>query len=565
MKNIVILGAGTGGTLVANLLNHQLNLSEWQLIIIDQAHTHLYQPGLSWLPFGLYGYEDGHSLVKPITDPLPRNAQFINAAITFIDHHNQIVTTSHGNYTYDILVCALGCHLEPTEVEGLAAALGHQVYTFYTLDQAEKLRSALDRMRHGHLVLNICDMPIKCPIAPIEFMFLADYYFNLREIRHLIDLTFVTPLSGAFTKPNADRILTTIAQRKGIKIVPNFNISAVDTATNSIRSFEGQTIEYDLLVTIPPNRGPKVLEISGLGDANGYAITDPRTLRSKLAEHIYFIGDNANVNTSKASSVAHFEAETIVNNILREINGKAPMPTFDGHANCFIESGYHKALLVDFNYDMEPLSGDFPLPYAGPFSLLKESYLNHVGKITFKWVYWNMLLPGHLGYVPMLPSHMSILGKDVTSLSQIRSAQLLRIKDVMTTAVITISQGASLTEATDLMLDKHISGLPVLNADGHLIGIITAGDLISALNNGNGMHGPLRLIARKCRNPKRMGTIVDDLMTRNPITIKTTDTLQVAIALMDNNNIKRLIVTDDTNRVIGIVSRTDLIKLFVLK
>jgi sulfide:quinone oxidoreductase len=349
-------------------------------------------------------------------------------------------------------------------------------------------------------------------------------------------------------------------------VIPNFNLAAVDTEANCIKSFEGATINYDLLVTIPPNVGPKVIDVSGLGDGNGYALTDPRTLKSKRAEHIYFIGDNTNVATSKAGSVAHFEAETVVKNILREIDGKPPLASYDGHANCFIESGHHKALLIDFNYDMEPLSGDYPLPYAGPFSLLQESYLNHMGKMTFKWIYWNMLLPGRLSHVPLLPSHMSILGKDLTSTTQVRNAQLLHVSDVMSKNIVTIIQGSSLNEAATLMTKQHLSGLPVLDVEEHLVGILTEGDFLAAMDaDGAGLTGPLEIMLRRYRTRKHMGTIVDDIMTRNPITIKPDDVLQTAITLMERNRVKRLVVTDNQGKVAGIISRADLMKLFTLK
>ena len=285
----------------------------------------------------------------------------------------------------------------------MAEEMGRGVHTFYTLDGALAMREAIANMKEGRLVIDICEMPIKCPVAPLEFAFLADYYFTQKGIRDRIEISLVTPYTGAFTKPNANRILSKVAQDKGIQVVPNFATSAVDMAARAIRTFDGRTVEFDLLCAIPPNLGPAVLDESGLGDGAGYGLTDPRTLKSRKAEHIYLLGDNTNVSTSKAGSVAHFEAETVVENLLREIEGKPPLPSFDGHANCFVETGHHKAMLLDFNYDIEPLEGSFPLPYAGPFSLLEESYMNHVGKIAFKWVYWNMLLPGRLPNVPLLP------------------------------------------------------------------------------------------------------------------------------------------------------------------
>ena len=464
MKNIVILGAGTGGALTANLLSHRLDLTQWTITVIDRSSLHGYQPGPLFLPFGMYGYRELADVVKPIVEPLPRGVGFITSEVHLIDHEQREIHTEQGNVPYDFLVCALGCRTAPEEIEGMAPAMGRDVHTFYTLEGALAMREAIAGMKEGKLVVDICEMPIKCPVAPLEFAFLADWHFREQGIRDRIEISLVTPYTGAFTKPNANRILSKVADEKGIRVVPNFATSAVDPGRRQIRTFDGRTVDYDLLCAIPPNLGPAVIDGSGLGDGAGYAITDPRTLKSRKAERIYLLGDNTNVATSKAGSVAHFEAETVVENLLREIDGKPPLQTFDGHANCFVETGHHKAMLLDFNYDIEPLEGSFPLPLAGPFSLLEESHLNHLGKLAFKWVYWNMLLPGHLPNVPLLPSHMSFMGKNLETAPQIRVARAMHVRDVMTSDVVSVRQGSALPAAAELMVAKKVSGLPVLDA-----------------------------------------------------------------------------------------------------
>ncbi len=566
MKNIVILGAGTGGALVANLLSHRLDLRLWQITVIDRGSLHVYQPGLLFLPFGMYGYHTQEDVVRPISAPLPRNVDLVRTDIRLIDHAKRVVQTDRGTYPYDFLISALGCRSAPEEVEGMADQMGIGVHTFYTLEGALAMQKPLAEMTEGRLVIDIAEMPIKCPVAPLEFAFLADYHFRQKGVRDRIDISLVTPYTGAFTKPNANRILSKVALEKGVNVVPNFAVAAVDGAEKQIRTFDGRTVDYDLLCAIPPNLGPAVIDDSGLGDGAGYAITDSRTLKAKNAERIYLLGDNTNVATSKAGSVAHFEAETVVENLLREIEDKPPLQTFDGHANCFVETGHHKAMLLDFNYDIEPLEGSFPLPYAGPFSLLEESYLNHMGKLAFKWVYWNMLLPGHLPNVPLLPAHMSFMGKDLNTAPQIRVARAMQVRDVMTKEVITVRQGTSLPAAADLIVAKRVSGVPVVNADDKLVGILTEADFMSAMNlDGFSLGNALETIVRKRRARKGMGTIVDDIMTKAPITIRAHDTLEAAVARMDKNKVKRLVVTGEDQRVHGIVSRADLVKIFAAK
>jgi sulfide:quinone oxidoreductase len=567
MKQLLILGAGTGGALIANLLSHRLDLRQWVITVVDRSDTHVYQPGLLFLPFGLYGHDDHRDLTRPIGEPLPRNVNFLAADILRIDAEKKTVETTITTLRYDFLVCSLGCRVAPEEIEGLAEPMGRDgVHTFYTLEGAVAMRSALERMKEGRLVIDVCDMPIKCPVAPIEFAFLADYYFTQRGVRDAVDITLVTPYSGAFTKPNANRVLTEIARKKGVNVVADFAAESVDAAAKTVKSFDGRTLEYDLLCAIPPNLGPQVVDDSGLGDGTGYALTDPRTLKSRNADFIYFLGDNTNVSTSKAGSVAHFEAETIVENVLREIEGKPALPTFDGHANCFIETGYSKAMLLDFNYDIEPLEGSFPMAHVGPFSLLKESYMNHVGKLAFQWVYWNLLLKGRLPNVPLLPSHMNFVGKDLETTPHARHAREMKVRDVMTKDVVSVGSGSALTAAATLMVQKKVSGVPVLDVHSRLVGVLTEADFLSAMNlEQSNVTDALETVVRKRRARKGMGTIVDDIMTAPPITIREDETLRTAVTLMDTNRIKRLIVTDDERKVRGVVSRTDLIRLYAMK
>jgi sulfide:quinone oxidoreductase len=564
MKELLILGAGTGGSVAANMLNGKLNLKEWRITVIDRALTHIYQPGLLFIPFRLYGYDSEKDVTKSIESPMPKNVRFVGDDVKLIDWENKNVETEKGSYRYDWLISTLGCHIAPDEIEGMQESMGSDVHTFYDMEGAMRMQKALDEMKEGRLVIDIAEMPIKCPVAPLEFAFLADYYFQQKGIRDQIDITLVTPFTGAFTKPNANRVLSKIAADKGINIVSDFVLARVDGESKTIHSFEGSSVDYDLLCAIPPNLGPEVLDDSGLGDGAGFGHTDPRTLKSRKADCIYFLGDNCNVGTSKAGSVAHFQAETVVENVLLEMQDKPARASFDGHANCFIESGYQKALLIDFSYDMEPLEGSFPMAHVGPFSLLEESYINHMGKIAFKWVYWNMLLPGHLPKVPLLPSHMNFVGKDLESTPQIRHATQLKVVDVMQREVLTVRLGSALAEAASVMTREHVSGLPVLDAEDKLVGILTEADFLSAMDihGGSAIQDLFDSLIRKRRGRKKMGTIVEDIMTKDPVCIGSDDTLQQALQLMNKNRIKRLVITNDDNHVEGIISRADLIKLY---
>ena len=218
----------------------------------------------------------------------------------------------------------------------------------------------------------------------------------------------MTPLSGAFTKPRASSILGDILDRKNIRLSTEFSIGRVENAEKKIVSWDEQEIEFDVLVSIPTNMGDESMERSGMGDELHFIPTDKRTLRSLAHDNIFVIGDASNLPSSKAGSVAHFQADILQENLLAAIDLRPMRGSFDGHANCFIESGFGKGILIDFNYDTEPLPGKFPLPGIGPFSLLEETTMNHYGKIMFRWMYWNFLLKGL--ELP-IESNMSMAGK----------------------------------------------------------------------------------------------------------------------------------------------------------
>jgi sulfide:quinone oxidoreductase len=193
-----------------------------------------------------------------------------------------------------------------------------------------------------------------------------------------------------------------------IFVEPDFMIERIDVDQKALVSYDERTVLFDLLVTVPVNMGADFVARSGLGDELNYVRVDKHTLQSKAFENIFAVGDAADIPTSKAGSVAHFSSEIFVDNFMQLIRGERMTGSFDGHANCFVESGDGRGLLIDFNYDTEPLPGRYPLPVVGPLALLKETRANHLGKLAFRWIYWNVLLPGRR--LPV-PAHMSMAGK----------------------------------------------------------------------------------------------------------------------------------------------------------
>ncbi|MFX0559518.1 NAD(P)/FAD-dependent oxidoreductase [Tepidibacillus infernus] len=407
MKKLLILGAGTAGTMMANHLNKKLNKNEWSITIVDQEEKHYYQPGFLFIPFEIYSEKD---VVKQKKQFIPNEIEFIQSPIQVIEaEKNQVILENNTTLYYDILIIATGCRIVPSEIEGLDEGWRKNIFDFYTFDGSIALRDKFKEWNGGKLVVHLAEMPIKCPVAPLEFLFLSDWFFTEKGIRKDVEITYVTPLGSAFTKPRASAVLGKLFEEKNIKLVPNFNVSHIESENNKLVSLDGKEVNYDLLVTIPTNMGDELIERSDLGDELNFVPTDKHTLQSKAHDNIFVIGDATDIPASKAGSVAHFEAEILTENIINFINNKPLEAKFDGHANCYIESGYNKAFLIDFNYDVEPVEGTFPLPGIGPFSLLKETRINHLGKMAFKFIYWNMLLKGIP--IPTVPPHMKTSGK----------------------------------------------------------------------------------------------------------------------------------------------------------
>lgn len=408
MRRLLVLGAGTAGTMAVNKLRPRLSRDEWAITVVDSTPDHHYQPGYLFIPFGTYRPDE---VVKPKRQLIVDGVDLVMGDVDIVKPDESVVVLADGTELhYDQLIIATGTHPRRDQTDGLDGDdYGVTIHDFYTFEGATRLAEVLDGWDGGRLVLNIVEMPIKCPVAPLEFMFLADAFFAERGMRDRVELTYVTPLDGAFTKPVAAKFLGDMLDRRQIALEPDFMTMEVDGDRNMLVSYDEREVPYDLLVTVLVNMGADFVDRSGLGDELNHVKVDKFTFLSDDHDNIFALGDASNIPTSKAGSVAHFAVDVFVDNFLQHIAGKPMTGAFDGHANCFIESGNGKGLLIDFNYDVEPLPGKYPLPGIGPFSLLKETEANHWGKLMFKWAYWNVLLPGR--DLP-LAAQMSMAGKE---------------------------------------------------------------------------------------------------------------------------------------------------------
>lgn len=407
MNNIVILGGGIAGTVMANKLRKQLSIAEWQITLVDRDNNHYYQPGFLFIPFNIYKHKQ---ILKPKSKFIPKGVNVIYNEIEKVEaSQNKVILANGVELNYNLLILASGTTPRPNETPGLADKLWYKkIFDFYTIEGTLALQQFFNTWQGGRLVMSIVDMPIKCPVAPIEFLCLADHYFTKRGMRNKVQITFVTPLSAAFTKPIAAKMFGGMLSDKNIEVISDFYIERVDNDTQELVSYDDRRVPFDCLTIVPLNKGADFVGASGLGDDLNYAFTNKYTLQSEKHENIFVLGDATNIPASKAGSVVHFAAEIAFENIVSFIEGKPLTAKFDGHSNCYIEAGYGKAALIDFNYDTEPLPGTYPLPVVGPFKLLQNTRLNHWGKLAFKWIYWNILLKAR--WLPV-SNAMSMVGK----------------------------------------------------------------------------------------------------------------------------------------------------------
>jgi sulfide:quinone oxidoreductase len=364
MQRILILGAGTAGTMMANRLVKVLPAS-WRVTVLDRDDEHVYQPGLLFLPFGMYRDDE---LTRPRHRTVDPRVELRLAEIDRIDPAARTVSLLGGErIAYDWLIVATGSRILPESTPGLTGVGWRDTaFDFYTLDGARALREKLDRFTGGRLVVNVVEMPIKCPVAPLEFLFLAEAFFTERGMRDKVEIVYATPLEGAFTKPVASAHLGGMLARARHRVVGDFAIAEVDGAAASLKAYDGREEPYDLLVTIPIHGGAEVITDSKLGDGGGWMPTDKHTLAARGLDRVFAIGDATDLPSSKAGAVAHFQSDVPGRERAARVAARPLVPEFDGHANCFIETGHGKAMLIDFNYTTEPLPGRSRCPASGP-------------------------------------------------------------------------------------------------------------------------------------------------------------------------------------------------------
>jgi sulfide:quinone oxidoreductase len=373
MKKVVILGGGVGGTIVANLLAKKLRADEAEVTLVDRTGKHVYQPGFVYVAFEK---QRPKKLVRDERNLLRKRVRLVVGEAVKIDTEGKKVHLADERVLeYDRLIIALGARLTPDELPGFNESAHH----FYSLEAAVKLRQALEEFKGGKVVVTVASVPYKCPPAPSEAACQLDYYFVKKGIRDKVDIHFLSPLSRVFPLEPVNPVVEKAFAQHNIRSTIFFNTDSIEPERKLVNSVEGESVPYDLLIMVPPHRGAKVVEDSGLGDRGGWLPTDKFTLRTKAHPDIFALGDCTDIPVSKSGAAAHFQAKVIAENIVADLRGEPATAKYDGHVMCYCDAGYHKGISMSFDYEHPPV----PPPLS-----LKD----WMGKRLLNRVYW-MLVP----------------------------------------------------------------------------------------------------------------------------------------------------------------------------
>jgi len=375
LKRIVILGGGVGGTIVANLLARRLRPEEVAILLVDKAGRHVYQPGFMQVAFER---KDSRRFERGERRLLHRRVRLvIDEAVRIDPVARNVHLAGGGAIPYDRLVIALGARLVPEELPGFAEAAHH----FYTADASLRLRRALEGFPGGRVVVTVASVPYKCPPAPAEAACQLDYYFKKRGIRDRVEINFLSPLSRVFPLESINPIVERLFADRGIRSTIFFNVESLDPAKKVVRSIEGEEVPYDLLVMVPPHRGAKLVEDSGLGDRGGWLPVYRLSLRSKAHPEIFGLGDCTDLPVSKSGAAAHFQAKVVAESLIADVRGKPAGTRYEGRVMCYFDAGYHKAMSMAFDYEHPPRPRE-------------PGFRNWVGKRVLNRAYWTLVPSG---------------------------------------------------------------------------------------------------------------------------------------------------------------------------
>ena len=378
-KTILILGGGIGGVVAANRLRKRLP-PEHRVVLVEREARHLFAPSLRWL---MVGRRTEECISRPVTRLEKRGIELIHGEIERINPKTRSAHVSGQEIAADYMVIALGAELAPETIPGLSE-VGHN---FYTLAGAQSLDAARARLTQGHLVILVSAIPFKCPAAPYEAAMLLADDLRRRGVRDRVSMDLYTPEPGPMpvAGPQVSAQVRQMVEAKGIHYHPEHVVAKVDSAARLVHFTNGKHVLFDLLAYVPPHRAPAVVRESGLTGESGWVPVNRDTLETKFPG-VYAIGDVTGIPLAigkplpKAGVFAHGEAEVVAHNIVHAITGAGEPRLYDGHGECFVETGAGRAGFGAGNFFAEP---------APQVQLRAPNSWLHFGKVLYEkyWLY----------------------------------------------------------------------------------------------------------------------------------------------------------------------------------
>ncbi|MFB6154407.1 MAG: NAD(P)/FAD-dependent oxidoreductase [Haloferacaceae archaeon] len=390
MEQIVVLGAGVGGTMTANFLRRKLDRSEAEITVVDRSTTHVYQPSFYLLPFH---YMEPEDQTRDVRESFQDGVAFVEDEVTAVDPDAQTVELAGAEDAlgYDYLVVATGHRTDESAVPGMKAGWEEtdSVYPFYNFEAAMGLREALPAFDGGTFLVTIPDTPIKCAGAPLKMSMLAEDYFERQGIRDDVEVIMTRNADSIFGVEPYKSKLEEIWEERDIQAKLHFSVAEVDYENQIVRSADGEEIEYDLYAPVSPQFGVEAItEHSPLteGDEeNGqqYVTVDDYTLQHTEYDNVFALGDCDDTPKSRTAAAARKQSHVVAKNLAAVIEDRPMRAAYSGYAACPLLTEKGKAMVAEFDYE-ESISAPV------------NSRMNWIMDINvLPAIYWNSWLRGY--------------------------------------------------------------------------------------------------------------------------------------------------------------------------
>ena len=381
-RTVLVLGGGIGGVVAARELRRRLP-RQHRIVLVDREREHVFAPSLVWLMVGL---RMAASIKRPLARLSRKGIEVVHGEVENIDPEARIVTVSGQRVAADYIIVSLGAELAPGTVPGLVDA-GHN---FYTLPGATAFQNAIRSMKSGRVVVLTAAPAYKCPAAPYEAAMLVDDFCRKAGTRADISVEVYAAEPGPMgvAGPALSAAVKQMLEAKGIPYHPEHQVTLVDPVARRLDFANGASAPFDLLAYVPPHRAPRVVRDSGLVGESGWVSVDRHTLETRFPG-VYAIGDVVSIPLRlgkplpKAGVFAHLEAEVVARNVAAAILGQSGDERFEGHGECFVETGGGKAAFGTGNFYAEPVPA---------VALRPPSRWLHLGKVLFEaaWLHFKL-------------------------------------------------------------------------------------------------------------------------------------------------------------------------------